>query len=136
MVMVSLGMQVGEYMKLNYRGYDFIGIIGAGLSAYGIVQNQNNENYLLWAGWLAALLLWIAHIIDGILSYSIHCKREEEIDNLNKKIEELSKKINHFTAELESAKRTIDNQQYAITVLTQTTQPQNSFSQVVPRQTQ
>lgn len=51
-----MGIEVGEYMKLKYKGYDFIGVIGAGLSAYGIVQNQN-ENYLLWAGWVAALLL-------------------------------------------------------------------------------
>lgn len=129
-----MGIEVGEYMKLKYKGYDFIGVIGAGLSAYGIVQNQN-ENYLLWAGWVAALLLWVGHIIDGILSYSIHCKREEEINKLNKKTEELSKAINSLTTELESSKRTIENQQYVITVFTKNQQSQNTFSQVVPRQT-
>lgn len=116
---------------MKYKGYDFIGLIGAGLSAYGIIQN--NENTLLLAGWIAALLLWIGHIIDSVISYKVHCKREIEIKDLNQKNEELQQRIVTLQVELNTSKRTIENQQYVITDFFKNNQP-NQPQQAIPRQ--
>ncbi|OBX02226.1 hypothetical protein [Gallibacterium genomosp. 1] len=117
---------------MKYKGFDFIGLIGAGLSAYGIFQN--NENHLLLAGWIAALLLWIGHIIDTAISYNLHCKREEKLEELNQKNDELLQTISSLTSELNISKRTIENQQYTITVLMQNQSQQNTLQQATPRQ--
>ncbi|OOF43459.1 hypothetical protein BKK51_11505 [Rodentibacter trehalosifermentans] len=117
-------------MALKYKGFDFIGFIGVCLSAYGIFQN--NENNLLLAGWFAALLLWIGHIIDSLLSYNLHSKREQEIDKLKILNDKLNKTISSLQVELNTSKRTIENQQYMITQMYQNNE---TSYQPIPRQT-
>lgn len=118
---------------MKYKGFDFIGFFGVGLSAYGIFQN--NENNLLLAGWIAAGLLWIGHIIDTFISYNLHCKREKKLDLLEQENKELQKEISSLNTELHISKRTIEQQQYTITILMQSQEQQKALPQATPRQT-
>lgn len=118
---------------MKYKGFDFIGLIGVGLSAYSIFQN--NENNLLLAGWIAALLLWVGHIIDTFISYNLHCKREKELEELKQENKEQQQVISSLNTELSVSKRTIENQQYTITILIQNQEQQNVLPQATPRQT-
>ncbi|AWB55759.1 hypothetical protein ROV42_02150 [Pasteurella multocida] len=118
-------------MTFKYKGIDFVSLIGVLISIYGAYQSTADK--WLFVGWAAAGLVWIGHIIDSVLSYKTHMRREDHLSELESTITELNETINQLNSDLYIQRRNAESQLFMINMLMSRSDASSTFTKATPQ---